>query len=142
MNESPSKLDLYNIYVTTIISNENRRQQASAIYLSLISAGLALIGSIKSINIYYVIFPAIAISVIWLLTISYFRLLAQAKFKVIEEIEKDWDIKPFYSEWKHFKSQKRGAFFRISLTYLEMSIPIITFVCAVVYILFDVSDCL
>jgi signal transduction histidine kinase len=141
MTENPSKLDLYSIYVTTIISNETRRQQASAIYLSLISAGLALIGSIKSINIYYVIFPAIAISVIWLLTIIYFRALAQAKFKVIGEIEKDWEIKPFNFEWKYFKSQKRGAFFRVSLTYLEMSIPIITFICSIAYILFDVIGC-
>ncbi len=142
MSESPRKLDLYNIYVNTIISNENRRQQASAIYLSLISAGLALIGSVKSINIYYLIFPAMAISIIWLLTIIYFRSLAQAKFKVIEEIEKDWDIKPFYSEWTHFKSQKRGAFFQISLTYLEMSIPIITFACASIYILINLVSCL
>ena len=126
MNKSPSNIELYSVYVTTIISNENRRQKTSIIYLSLISAGLAFARSVELIS--YVIIP---VSFIWLITIIYFRQLAQAKFKVIRELEKEWEIKPFDLEWKYFKDKN----FLMRLTFLEMCIPIMTLIFSFLYIL-------
>lgn len=129
MNKSPNSIELYSVYITTVISNENRRQKTSVIYLSLISAGLAFARSVELLS-----YMIILVSFIWLITIIYFRALAQAKFKVIREMEKEWEIKPFDLEWKYFKDKKINALF-LRLTYLEMCIPIITLIFSFSYIL-------
>lgn len=124
-NNSPARIDLYGIYINTITAAENRRQQVSAIYFSLISAGIGLTGTYSMNNTRYLL-PLIAfISVIWLITIRYFRKLAQAKFKVIEKLEKDWELQPFATEWEYLKAQKKKSFLCISLTSLEMMPPVI-----------------
>lgn len=134
MNKSPKKIDLYSIYVNTITSAENRRQQALAVYFSLISAGAVLIGTVESVNINFMLTSIDIISFIWLLTIKYFRALAEVKFEVIKRIEKDWEFKPFDIEWKYLKSQKKW----LSLTCLEMIPPSIILIYSV---FFGVCSC-
>ena len=51
----------------------------------------------------------------------YFRRLAQAKFAVIKEIEKNLEIAPFDLELQYFKRRER--LFSLSLTYIEMVLP-------------------
>lgn len=134
MSEQPSKIDLYSVFVQTIISNETRRQQASAIYLSLISVGVVALGSIELESKYFVLVPIMVVSVIWFLTIRYFRALAKAKFHVIEKLEQDWSIKPFELEWQHVK--QNWTWRGLELSNIETYLPIAVFVLVLGYLIF------
>ena len=123
MTEKPTKFELYSVFVETITANEQRRQQTSAIYLTLMSAGITILGTVEGLEPIYVIFPITIIGLIWLLSILYFRNLAQAKFSVIAQLEADWETKPFELEWAAFKVKRRSPLLRTGLTYLEMIIP-------------------
>ena len=81
--------------------------------------------------------PMLAILVIaltWLATVWYFRRLAQAKFAVIAEIEESLVMPAFKHEWQHFKNGR--TFFHLSLTYLEMVVPVLAAAGSAAYILY------
>lgn len=131
MNE---RLEIYKIFVETITSNEVRRQTSSTIYLGMLSA-VATITPIKIWEYAYVpVTVALVISLTWLATVMYFRRLAQAKFSVIVEFEKDFCLPAFEREWQYLKQQKRAFF--IDLTYLEMIIPTATSIVCIGYIMY------
>jgi len=116
---SSELLVLHQTYVQTITSNESRRQQLSSLYLSLIAGGVAYLGSDSNVNPVFVIAPIFIISLIWFFSIRYFRLLAKAKFKTLEELENKFDIMPFSIEWDFFSKKKP-----IGLTLLDMAVPL------------------
>jgi len=127
-------LEIYKIVVGSITANEGRRQRATAAYLSMIAAIATASVAIPNLPL---IVPTSAIFVIaltWLATVLYFRRLAQAKFAVINEIEKELIFPAFQCEWRYFKD-KRG-FFSMSLTYIEMVVPAGAAVGSVVYIMY------
>ncbi len=74
-----------------------------------------------------------AVAIVWFLSIRYFRKLAEAKFFVIRQIEKDLPIAAFELEWSKFKEEGK---WRVSLTHLEMSIPLMVSLLSAGYILF------
>ncbi|GJL96608.1 MAG: hypothetical protein DHS20C06_04250 [Hyphobacterium sp.] len=118
------KIQLYGIYVGTITAAENRRQSYSAILLTLYAATFALLGSDFAIDPIFVV-PALAvISWIWWSKIRFLKKLAKSKFAVIEELEAEFEIKPFKSEWKHFK-ENRKLDLPLGLSDLEMAIPLL-----------------
>lgn len=134
MTDKEEKLELYKVMITTVIANEQRRQQAITIYLSLISVAIASLGAIKGIDPIFIIVPAMVISLVWLRTIVYFRKLAQAKFKLIHEIEMDFSIQIFKKEWDYFK--RKQSIFDTGLTYIEMFIPLAITILSLSYITF------
>ncbi len=123
----PSRFEIYSVYVQTITANEQRRQQASVIYLTLIAAGVALLGSSVEVEPAYVFGPTTVISLIWFLTINYFRALAKAKFAVINELEAGWEIEPFAKEWEALNSGSKPLRMKYGLTHLEMFVPFAIF---------------
>lgn len=133
MNEPDFRLQIYKVYVDTIISTENRRLHASTVYLGMIAAVATFSGTVSEVKLIYPVTVTLAISTVWWLTVKYFRKLAQAKFSVIAELEKDLPIAVFELEWKAIKDNRsRGP----SLTQLEMVLPIVTAALCAVYILF------
>ena len=84
MNPSKQNFALYEVFVSTITAAENRRQQASATYIFLISAGCTFIGTTNNINPSYIIVPIIIISLFGGERLSILGFLTQAKFKVIK----------------------------------------------------------
>ena len=83
------------------------------------------------------IVPATIILVIaltWLATLLYFLRLAQAKFTVIKEIEKELVLAPFEHEWKYFKD--KGGLFSLSLTHIEMVVPTVAAIASFGYMLY------
>jgi len=138
MSDKQDLIQLYGIYVQTISANEQRRQTLSALYLSLVAAGIALLGSGKEIQYLAIAVPIAVISLVWFSTIRYFRNLAKAKFKVISEFEENFEIKPFFREWKYYKQEKGGL--KIGLTHLELIIPITIFVVSISYIVYDITS--
>lgn len=137
-------LDLYSIYVQTITANEQRRLQVSVFYLSLVVAGTALLGVIKLKSL-FVIVPVFIISLIWFFSIKYFRSLANAKFKVISEMESHFSIRPFEMERTHYKGADKDdeqakvkKKLRLSLTHLDMLVPLAVMLASGVYLLFEI----
>lgn len=131
MTKKEEVLELYKVMVGTITSSEQRRQQLGAVFLTLIAAGITALGAIKDLDPIYVAVPGLIVSVIWFASVSYFRRLAQAKFKVIEELEKHFSIRPFELERTFFKNPrdagsgggKQRRSLRLGLTQLEMIVP-------------------
>ncbi len=134
MSNKQENVNIYGIYVQTITANEQRRQTLAALYLSLVAAGIALLASEKITHYIAVAIPISIVSIVWFATIKYFRNLAKAKFKVIEELEKDFEIKPFGREWEYYKMEKGGL--KIGLTHLELIIPIVIFTASSIYVLY------
>ena len=134
MSKHPTKFELYSVFVTTVIANEGKRVQASAIYLSLISAGVAVWGIVKDIDSIFIIVPIGLISMFWLFTIVHYRKLSKAKFHVIDQLEKDWDLSPFAAEWDYLESNRKGVASGIELTHIEMLIPLIILIGCICYI--------
>jgi len=136
MTDQQQNLELYKTFVDTITATEQRRQQASGIYLSLLSAGAATLGIAKDLDPIYIVIPALTISLIWLTSLFYFRGLAEAKFKVINKLEADWPVKPFEFEWQAFKAiRQKKPLLKISLTYLEMVPPALIFLGGLIYLI-------
>ena len=136
MKQNHKNLELYDTFVGTLISTEQRRQQASGIYLSLLSAGAAALGIVKTIDPIYIVLPAFVISVIWLASLHYFRALSKAKFEVIAQFEKGWEIRPFELEWKEFqKLRNKNMFLKLGLTHLEMLTPLLIGIVSFIYLI-------
>lgn len=130
MTEKEEILELYKTYVVTITANEQRRQQLSAFYLSLVAAGVAALGAIKNLDPLYIVGPAFVISLIWYMSIKYFRALAKAKFKVVAEMENRFPVQPFALEWKFYKDDNKTEdakerTVRPGLSHLDMAVPFV-----------------
>ena len=131
MNE---RLDIYKTFVVTITANEGRRQRASTAYLDMCAVVVTVVAAVPNLP---KIVPALAVFIIaltWLATVSYFRKLAQAKFAVIEEIEKELVVPAFVREWQHFNGKRRYRFF--DLTHLEMMAPSFIAIASFSYIVY------
>lgn len=85
MSATNQEIAIYETFVLTITAAEKRRQQASSLYVFLISTGYTLIGTIEDMRTTYILIPIILISLIWWQTIIYFRNLAKAKFLSLEK---------------------------------------------------------
>ena len=135
ISDEQRNLELYKTFVDTITATEQRRQQASGIYLSLLSAGAATLGIAKDLDPIFIVIPALTVSLIWLASIFYFRGLAEAKFKVINQLEAGWSLKPFDLEWEAFKKiREKKPILKVSLTHLEMVPPALIFLVSCVYL--------
>lgn len=127
-------LEIYKIVVGTITANEGRRQRATAAYLGMIAAIATAAAAIPNLPWLVPTLIILVIALTWLGTLLYFRRLAQAKFAVIQELERKLILPAFEREWGHFQG-KRG-FFSMSLTYIEMVVPAGTAIGSVVYIMY------
>ncbi len=135
MADLDRKLEIYKVLVSTITANENRRQQASVVYLGMIAAIVTAVGVVRyNMQLIYPASLIFLISMVWFLTIRYFRRLAKAKFAVVSEIEKDLPVAAFEMEWKMLSEEKKNS---IDLTHLEMFLPLFIALGCVVYIVFE-----
>lgn len=132
MSEKNNIVEIYGIYVQTITANEQRRQALAAFYLSLVAVGSALLASEKFTQYIAIAFPISIVSLVWFSSIRYFKNLAKAKFKVIDELEDTFEIKPFKHEWEYYKKEK--SVLRLGLTQLELIIPAFIFIISSTYV--------
>jgi hypothetical protein len=82
-----------------------------------IVATVSFVWSIKSI---FLLVAGVFVSSIWLLFIRNFKLLNDAKFQVINQLEQKLPYDPFAEEWKKLKLSKGY----MDGTKLERSLPI------------------
>lgn len=112
-------LEVYRIFVATITAAENRRHQASTVYLGMIVALATVIGAFQEIRLWSIL-GVMPISVVWLFNVYSFRQLAKAKFHVIKILEAKLPFAAFDAEEEERKKRQR-----IDLTHLEMAVPVL-----------------
>jgi len=138
MNDQPSTIELYSIFVETITAAEQRRQQITSTYYSLLIAVFAFLASDIKVTPIYLTLPLSFISLIFFTKIQYFKNLATAKFAVIKTLEKDWDVKPFEMEWTEFKNVRKPKFGGF-LTDLESLTPLFVAIVAFGYSMYPTT---
>ena len=126
-------IDIYRIFVQTITAAESRRQQVSAMYMSVIAVIGTAAATFKNSTPMLLAAIIIIFSTAWLVSICYFRRLAKAKFHVIKKIESDLVIASFKIERDHYERSGK----RIELTQIEMAFPIIAIVGGMTYCLWS-----
>ena len=130
MNE---RLEIYKIFVETITANEGRRQQAATAYLGIMAALFTAAWSIPDLPRLIPAIAVLVISITWFATVQYFLHLAQAKFAVIQEIEKEFSLPAFKLEWDYFNKHNGNGFLR--LTRIEQVVPALAAIICAGYIL-------
>ncbi len=123
MNLEETILEQYKLYVNTAVKVSYWRQTSNKFFLTLNSVLLAFTGFLTTLNfaIWHIVLAlaGIFISILWFLTITSFRNLNSAKFKVIHNMEKALPFRTFGDEWDYLKNK----YIKISL--VEQGIPII-----------------
>ena len=126
------RIELYKLVVQTITANEQRRQQVNAAYSTMLIASLAAIGGIERLDPLYVVLPALPLALLWLANLRSFLRLAEAKFAVVAELEKGFDIQPFGMEWELVKASSNGL--SPGLARLEMTLPAVVALTCIGYL--------
>ena len=141
VREEVETIELYRVMVDTVIANEQRRQQISSVFITLIAAGFGAAGAIKDFELLYATIPAAIVSIVWLAQVQFLKRLADAKFHVIGQLEERLSYKPFKEERRFLKRQSSGdgrAWFRIGLSQMEMIVPLVILVACLAHIGFEV----
>lgn len=113
-------VQIYYAYTEALSATENKRQIYSQIYLSLSIAVITAYYSFNNLPRPLVAAILLIISITWFFGISSYRTLAQAKFKVLHEMEKKLPYAPFTTEWEHVKRRR----LRLRITDAERIVPI------------------
>lgn len=136
MISKDEKMELYRIMVDTVTANEQRRQQISSVFITLLAAGFGAAGAIKDFNMIYVSAAAAAVSIVWFAQIKFLKKLATAKFHVIGQIEKQMSYRPFEEEWNFMKPQQsKKRWQKIGLSDIEMIVPMTIFIVCTTHLL-------
>ena len=124
-------LALHATVVDTACASETKRQSVSVASAGLISAGVAIFASDRGFSFAYLTVPLLIVSSIWFVTVRFYQQLANAKWKVIHEIEGHLVYQPFKREWELYKKNK-GAF-TFGPSALEQVIPALIFIATAIY---------
>jgi len=124
-------LDQYKLYVEMADRVSSRRLSTNSYFLSINSAILAFLGYVtsKNSNEYLCLLgiSGIPISILWFFSITSYRDLNTAKFKVIHQIEKQLPLSLYYAEWNAMGCGKNPALYR-PLSHIERIVPWVFFV--------------
>ena len=77
----------------------------------------------------------VLLSYVWFILIKSYKDLNSVRFKVINEIEKDLPISPYYMEWEIIK--KEGKY--LSFTTVERYVPLIFGIIHIVIIIIKIN---
>lgn len=132
-------LEQYKLYVEMADRTSSRRNLANTFFLTLNTGIIAAIGFAldKGVHIgrkWTLIGPLIALLALcfsWWCIVKSYRKLNEAKFKVINEIEKRLPACPYCAEWKCLGEGQEPKLYR-ELTKIENWIPVVF---AVLYVI-------
>lgn len=103
-------LDLYKMAAEMADRVSARRSAANTYYLSLQTAGLAILGFVTSLPskpsgglLIAICFVGVATGLTWFLQLRSYRDLNRAKFNVINDLEKQLPVAVFSAEWEYLK---------------------------------------
>ncbi len=125
-------IEQYKVCVEMADKSFERRSNSNVFYLTIISALVTIIGVLSQIdkpvgNIYFwwaalVSFSGVVFCLLWKSSIECFRQLSEAKFKVINEIEKRLPAAAFATEWDYLNCGNKKTKYP-QLTLVERRIP-------------------
>lgn len=122
-------MELYRMMVDTVTANEQRRQQISSVFITLLAAGFGAAGAIQDFNMIYASAPAAVVSLVWFAQVRFLKRLASAKFHVIGQLEEKLSYRPFEEEWRFMKRDPSARkWYNVGLSDIEMTVPIAIFV--------------
>ncbi|OEC84347.1 MULTISPECIES: RipA family octameric membrane protein [Methanobacterium] len=138
-NDSHENLfEQYKLYVEMSNDVSKRRHQTNSFYISLSSALIALFSLITvklgSINLEFIsLLPIFGLLTcfIWFTHIKSYKKLNSAKFKVINEIEKDLPYQGFSKEWEILKNESYKG-----LTDIEKCVPLFIGILYIILLLY------
>lgn len=135
--ESPPAFELYKILVEMADRISARRGTANGFFLAL-HTGLAGLTGLAISRLVGVLHPdpfgltftgavGLILCAAWWLLLRSYRLLNSAKFSVINEVEKGFDVRPFSREWERLKqedpvSKKKPRYAELSV--VERFVPV------------------
>ncbi len=126
-------LDQYKLYVEMMDKISDRRIKSNYFYTALLSGVFTLLSLIiefyveidillSNIILNFTSIIGIILCITWFIHIGSYRLLNDAKFKVIHKMEEYLPYECFKKEWKKVKEKKY-----IKLTFMEQIVPVIFF---------------
>lgn len=138
-NRADREVELYKLYVQTAESNIDRRLQMHRFFFSVF-AGICIAyafiferlhaSTVTDANAHLghsvaLLLPALAgaISIAWLFITLAFRHLSRVKYKIIAELETEFDISVHRREWEEFKRAHRSG----TITQWELLVPLLLF---------------
>lgn len=101
-------------------ATSQRRDTMNNLFATLNIALIAATSIVWDLKSIIMAAGGILLCAVWLAFVRYFRQLNEAKFAVINDLEKKLPEKPFMDEWKILQKNKR----RIEGTKLERILPI------------------
>ena len=128
MDDQTTKLELYKIYASSVYSFEDRAQVTSRLLVTLnlaLTSAIAYSFSNTSLNlpvlaVLGLILCAVIFCIIWWLILRSITRLTSAKHDVLQEIEKDFPVKPYTDEWQKKLNSGKGY---IKTTTLNEAFP-------------------
>ncbi|KKL90219.1 hypothetical protein LCGC14_1906870 [marine sediment metagenome] len=136
----PHLLEQYKLYVEMADRISARRQTANSFFLSVNTAIIALVGYInfgsktKASFYWLVSLAGMLLCFIWYRLVRSYKDLNSAKFKVVNEIEKELPIAPYDREWEKVGRGKDPKLY-LPFTHIEIFVPWVFFAIHVVVFL-------
>jgi hypothetical protein len=124
------KLEIYKLYVHMSDLLSTKRNQSNVYFVTITSGILVAYSFILEKNIlseHTILIPfligilGLTVCFLWRTNIISYKILSQAKFKVIHEMEKDLAFMPYTDEWKQIQNEK-SIHYKV-LTTTESYIP-------------------
>jgi hypothetical protein len=133
VNNEGARFELYRLAVEMADRVSSRRATANAFFLTLQTAlagfagivrtprpGMGVAIQVDSFGIMIVAVVGLILAGTWWLLLRSYRDLNEAKFKVINAMEKDLPLHPFSDEWDHLKGDPIKK--RILKRYAELNV--------------------
>ena len=124
-------LEQYKLAADMVDRHSGRRHSANAFFLSVVSA-LTVVRGIDIVSeqfwSYIISVITMLVCIMWWLMLDSYRAIAEAKFKVIHEIEHELPFAMFADEERHYKSSKSYK----PLSRIEQVVPILFLVVSLV----------
>lgn len=130
-------LGMFQTYLETITALEGRRAQMSGVYASILGAIIAATG-LDKFEPRALATAGLFMSAVWLVNLSFFRTMAEVKWKTALDLEARLPIRPFSDEYKLLK-QRRAQPGRLGIGFIarERILPLIVFLLCLAYLGLD-----
>lgn len=134
---------IYQTYIASIMTAEQRRSQISTVYASVLAAGVAGLGVVRDVNMVYPAIAILLVSSIWISQVKYFRSLASIKWKTALQLEEKLPSDPFTQEYQRIKLARAGRnHTRKKYADLELGLPRVLQLFSLVYLALEAGNVL
>ncbi|MBR1480223.1 MAG: hypothetical protein IJ599_05055 [Alphaproteobacteria bacterium] len=127
MNDLNERVELYKLYVNSAEQISSARMKANAFFLTLNAAPFV---NFFKIDKTLALILGVLINICWFLLLQSYKKLNSAKFKVIQEVERNLPYQCFTAEERYYKQDKRKDF-----SAIEKCVPIVIIICYLIVFL-------